>query len=174
MLMLLVIIMSIGIIAMRAIPEEATIAVREKEKMLSLNLSRVRQGVTLERIASVSSLYYGNFDNQAEFVAYLDDLVARGYLPSIPADPNCPSHIWGPGPGKKFWIPTRNLLGSSSFEIPDFSVSPWTIDESNVVVNLSSDEWPGKDSGGFDNFPHQNIFGQSHGFTGTALAITQK
>jgi len=174
MLMLLVVIVVIGILAIKAIPEETTIVIREKEDQLSLNLSQMRQGLALERMASVSALYYGNFENQAEFKAYLDDLVARGFLSSIPDDPNCPQYLWGTGPGQKFWIPTRNLLGSSSFEIPDFSVSPWTIDESNVAINLSTEEWPGKDSPCYDNFPHQNLFGQNHSYNGTALAITQK
>lgn len=174
MLMLLVVIIGIGILAVKAIPEETTIVLREKEERLSLNLSQIRQGVALERMASASSLYYGNFENPAEFKAYLDDLVVRGFLPSIPDDPSCPPNLWGTGPGQRFWIPTRNLLGSSSFEIPDFSVSPWTIDESNIEVNLNTEEWPGKNSACYDNFPHQNLFGQNHSYNGTALAITQK
>lgn len=174
MLMLLALLVVIGLASVKIIPEKITETQREDEVILARRLSDIRNSVALERVASTSSLYYGNWENQAELVAYLNDLVSKNFLSETPKDPLCPEYLWGTGPGKKFWVPTRNLLGSSSFETDSFAKMPWLIDETNVNVNLHSDDWPGKESGSLDNFPFQNRFGNQVGFTGQSLALQQK
>lgn len=174
MLMLLVVLVAIGLLSLVVIPDQTTITLRENEIALSQNLCFIRSAIVLERIASDSSFFYGDFDNQAEMITYLDDLVDKGYLSTIPKDPLCPNQLWGIGPGKKFWVPTRNLLGSSSFETNDFANMPWVINETNVAIELCSTEWPGKSTGALDHFPYQNLFGAMTRFSGKSLAITQR
>lgn len=175
LLMLLVVLVCVGLCAMETIPEQAIITQRDKEQTLSQTLSAIRSGMALERTASDSPLFYGNFENQAELIAYLNDLVDKGYMAQIPRDPFCPPQQWGTGPGKKFWKPTRNFLASSSFETTGFAGTPWQVNETNVIVNLNNKEWPGHDLAAFDSFPYQNSLGTSMtGFSGMSLAITQK
>ena len=175
LLMLLLVLVGIGLFSLKAFPDQQIITLREKELTLSQTLSSIRSGIALERIASESSLFYGNFENQAELVAYLNDLVARGYLAKVPKDPFCPDHLWGTGAGCKFWVPTRNLLASSSFETNSFAATPWQVNETNVIININNKEWPGRNQAVFDSFPYENCLGNSIiGFSGTSLAITQK
>lgn len=175
LLLLLIALVGIGLFSLKAIPDQQLITMREKEQTLSQTLSVIRSGMALERTASESALFYGDFEDQAKLVAYLNDLVARGYLAKVPKDPFCPDHLWGTGPGRKFWVPTRNLLSSSSFETSSFAATPWHVNETNVIININDKEWPGRNQAIFDSFPYENCLGCSiTGFSGTSLAITQK
>ncbi len=175
LLMLLIALVGIGLFSLKAVPDQQVITLREKEQTLSQTLSIIRSGMALERTASESALFYGDFEDQAKLVAYLNDLVARGYLAKVPKDPFCPDHLWGTGPGCKFWVPTRNLLASSSFETGSFAETPWHVNETNVIININDNEWPGRNQSNYDSFPYQNCLGTPMmGFSGMSLAITQK
>jgi hypothetical protein len=174
MIGLLVSLVLIGLFSLVMLPEEQIQNKRLDEEVLAMELSQLRNAVALERIASQSSLYYGNWENKVEFVNYLDDLVARGFIGKIPQDPFCPAHEWGTNPGQKFWVPTRNLLGSSSFETDNWVATPWIKDETNIVASSSSLLWPGSGFSEMDNFPYENRFGTSFEKKGRALVITIK
>lgn len=174
MIGLLVSLVIIGLFTFIMLPEQQILSIRQDEEVLTMELSQLRNAIAIERTASQSALYYGNWDNKAEFVAYLDDLVAKGFIGKIPADPFCPSNQWGPNPGQRFWIPTRNLLGSSSFETDNLAETPWIKDETDIVASNSSLTWPGDSFNELDNFPYENRFGNIFETKGRALVITVK
>ncbi|HNV72426.1 MAG TPA: hypothetical protein PKO06_22140, partial [Candidatus Ozemobacteraceae bacterium] len=105
-----------GMVASQLVPNEVTIVQRRQEQDLKHQLGKLRMAIQLERIASFSPLYEADWSNRAQFLQYLDALIDRHLIPSIPADPLTPVFQWGTGTGKIYWIPTLNYLASSSFE----------------------------------------------------------
>ena len=122
--MLMVILIVVGILAERLIPNEETITARSKEKSLNLDLSQIREAFDLKRIASPTwEPWEDNFDRNhpdapASISKVLQALVNEGFLRSASlSDPGIMPQLWGTGAGKIYWQASGNLASNSSFYI---------------------------------------------------------
>ncbi len=160
-----------GLVASQLVPNEVTLVQRRQEQDLKHNLGSLRMAIELERIASFTPLYESDWSSRTQFLKYLDALIDHNLLPSVPADPLVPGFQWGSGTGKVYWIPTRNYLASSSFELIKLSDSTWATGSPNILATVTSQYWTGQFDPSLDSFANENRFGAILKSSGTSLLI---
>lgn len=171
-LALLAVLVIIGLLALRLIPDMTTVEQRRKEGDLSLALTEMRTAIRLERLASGSDLgFYADWDDPSSFSRYLDNLVSRGYLRKVPTDPMTPVWTWGTASNQLYWRPVRNLVASASFESSMLRYTAWATGSQKVVAMITPQAWVGASDTRFDAFPGENLFGSVMASGGHALLI---
>lgn len=123
---------------------------RMAEDSLTFALSEMRISITLERSTKASAaLFNTDWDTKANFLAYLKDLVNRKYLSKITPDPMIRPEIWGEGTNQWYWVPTKNFVASSGFEVDDLVETRWIIGSNKIKAHITPNNvWEGEALGG--------------------------
>jgi hypothetical protein len=169
--MLLVAIIIGGIIALRMIPEENVIVLREKEENLQTNLSQIRAAFALKE-KEEDPTWNPDLTNKPGIDSALQDLVTQGYLRDKDIkDPTVFDHLWGLGANDIYWESSTNIASNTSFEEDDGSgdgdilewVVPTDTDAATDSVFLTDPT--------LDDFPHHNKLGNPFRNSGATLEI---
>ena len=137
-----------GIEANQLVENYPLISQRMNEEALFLALGEMRMAITLERFANATPLFQTDWDVKLNLVDYLQKIAELGYLRKIPIDPMTRGN-WGLGPGQAFWLPTRNWVASSGFEVDDLNSTAWKLGSTDIVATITdSSVWGGDALGG--------------------------
>jgi type II secretory pathway pseudopilin PulG len=171
LMMLLVLIIIGGIIALRMLPQEDTIARRDREINLHNNLSEIRQAFDLR--LQTDPDWNPNLDTKNDIKNALAELVASNALRTDEIkDPTVPDYLWGPL-NEYFWRVSKNYIENSSCEKDDVSdptkLASWTISPSTIAA---SDTHYLSDPG-LDDYPYQNLLGNILASGGASVKITK-
>jgi type II secretory pathway pseudopilin PulG len=171
LMMLLVLIIIGGIIALRMLPQEDTIARRDREVNLHNNLSEIRQAFDLR--LQTDPDWNPDLSDRTKIKAALQALVASNALRTDEIkDPTVPDYLWDTS-DEYFWRVSQNYVENSSCEKDDSSdptkLASWTISPSTIVA---SDPQYISDPG-LDDYPYQNLLGNIMGKGGTSVKITK-
>jgi hypothetical protein len=169
LMMLLVLIIIGGIVALRMLPQEDTIARRDKEINLHNNLSEIRQAFDLR--LQTDPDWNPDLSDRTKIKAALAELVASNALRTGDIkDPTVPDYLWDTS-DEYFWRVSQNYVENSSCERDDSAgkLASWTISPSTIAAS----DTHYIDDPGLDDYPYQNLLGNILGKGGSSLKITK-
>ncbi|MGM0600943.1 MAG: hypothetical protein ACQETH_14125 [Candidatus Rifleibacteriota bacterium] len=171
LMMLLVLIIIGGIIALRMLPQEDTIARRDREVNLHNNLSEVRQAFDLR--LQTDPDWNPDLSDRTKIKDVLQALVASNALRTGDIkDPTVPDYLWDTD-DKYFWQVSKNYIENSSCEEDDAAdttkLASWTVSPSTIAA---SDPHYLSDPG-LDDYPYQNLLGNILASGGASVKITK-
>ena len=169
LMMVMIMLIVAAIVAMKMMPDEQTQVTREKEAFYDSDLSQLREGIDLARLAakdpSSPLVAKGWVDFCAtDTVASISEKIAIlnecGFLrKSDLKDNSVPDHMWGTSSSQIYWGVSVNYASNTSFELvsEDWAIA-WekeTNASASMVENLRLN------SMAIDEYPYQNKLGDS-------------
>lgn len=169
LMMVMIMLIVAAIVAMKMMPDEQTQVTRENEVFYDSDLSQLREGIDLARLAAqdpsspLVSKGWTDFcatDTAASISEKIAILNECGFLRKTDLkDSSVPDHLWGTSSSQIYWGISVNYASNTSFEIAS---GDWAIAwEKEANASASMVENIRLNSMAIDEYPYQNKLGDS-------------